>query len=457
MWQSYDNSKKVIRGSAVVVNLRCSSGHQNTWKSQPVTNRYYEGNVKLAASVLFSSNTYMKIAKYFEVANIAWVSKSRFYDLQKRFFFGVANQFWNEEQNKVIREISNRPIKFSGDGRCDSPGHNAKYLTYSLADQETSKITTLSITQVTEAGNSNRMEKLGLIKCLQDIDEKTTLKIQQLTTDRHPQIRKYLREERSDIDHQFDIWHFCKSVRKKLLAAAKRKQCDELHSWIESICNHLWWACSTCNQDRVALIEKWKSVIFHVQNIHEFTDHTSFTRCAHPPYSKEEAKKKVWLKPSSESFNALQDIVFNKLIIKDLNQLNQFSHTGSLEVYHSLYNRWVPKSTHFSYNGMIARSQLAAIDFNLSTTLPQAKDFEGNKRFDVIFSKVTQKWSAKPIKEKKERFVFANMVARSLEAVTRNIILPTPTVPELPHNIASCEKPPKDEVIANHRSRFDVK
>ena len=73
-----------------------------------------------------------------------------------------------------------------------------------------------------------------------------------------------------------------------------------------------------------------------------------------------------------------------------------------------------------------------------------------------MFSKVTKKWSAKPIKEKKERFVFANMVARSLEAVTRNIVLPTPTVPELPRNIASCEKPPKDEVIAKHRSRFEV-
>ena len=61
------------------------------------------------------------------------------------------------------------------------------------------------------------------------------------------------------------------------------------------------------------------------------------------------------------------------------------------------------------------------------------------------------------LKKKEERFVFENMVARSLEAITRNIVLPTPTVPELPHSIASCEKPPKDEVIAKHRSRFEVK
>ena len=44
-----------------------------------------------------------------------------------------------------------------------------------------------------------------------------------------------------------------------------------------------------------------------------------------------------------------------------------FSHTGSLEVYHSLLNKWVPKSNHFSYEGMIVQSQLAATDLNLGT------------------------------------------------------------------------------------------
>ena len=39
----------------------------------------------------------------------------------------------------------------SGDGRCDSPGHNAKYLTYSLMDKFTNRILAFSLTQVTEA------------------------------------------------------------------------------------------------------------------------------------------------------------------------------------------------------------------------------------------------------------------------------------------------------------------
>ncbi len=40
-------------------------------------------------------------------------------------------------------------------------------------------------------------------------------------------------------------------------------------------------------------------------------------------------------------------------------QMSQFHHTGELEVYHSLLLKYVPKHLHFSYKGMVARTQLA--------------------------------------------------------------------------------------------------
>ena len=80
--------------------------------------------------------------------------------------------------------------------------------------------------------------------------------------------------------------------------------------------------------------------------------------CCHAPLSTEKKKRKYnWLSPTSESFKALQDIAFSNSILKDLPYLTKFSHTGTLEVYHSLYNRWLPKSIHFSFHGMIARTQ----------------------------------------------------------------------------------------------------
>lgn len=43
------------------------------------------------------------------------------------------------------------------------------------------------------------------------------------------------------------------------------------------------------------MLEKWESVINHVQNIHEH-DGDIYTECAHDPLE-ESARKKKWLQP----------------------------------------------------------------------------------------------------------------------------------------------------------------
>ena len=85
----------------------------------------------------------------------------------------VTNEAWKKEQLQIISPSNERGLILSGDGRCDSPGHNAKYLTYSLFDQNQKKVIAVSLTQVTEVDSvSNRMEKAGLIKVLNELKEK---------------------------------------------------------------------------------------------------------------------------------------------------------------------------------------------------------------------------------------------------------------------------------------------
>ena len=172
--------------------------------------------------------------------------------------------------------------------------------------------------------------------------------------------------------------------------------------------------------NELLLKEKWVSIIFHVQNKHEWTGNSLFHKCCHPDLPSEQARNKEWLDPRSEAFEALQRIIFDKSILSDLKYLTEYSHTGTLEVYHSLLNRWIPKSTHFSYTGMYARSQLAILDFNSGSHLEQAKTKAGNKRYNVSFSKITKTWSAKPIKEKKNTYIFTKMVNRTLECALKN-------------------------------------
>ena len=135
----------------------------------------------------------------------------------------------------------------------------------------------------------------------------------------------------------------------------------------------------------------------------------------------ESQKNKEWLDPKFEAFIVLQKIVLDKTLLTDLKNLTSFSHTGDLEVYHSLYNKWVPKSTHFSYEGMIARTQLAVLDFNLGSNLQQAKSKSGEHRYNLSFSKITRNWSVKPIKENKDRTVFNDIAKQVLDAVENNV------------------------------------
>ena len=92
------------------------------------------------------------------------------------------------------------------------------------------------------------MEKLSIItKTLNEVKQKGIC-LNQLTTDRHTGIRKYMREEES----------------KRLHQVGKNKSCKNLQKWTKSISNHFWWACATCKGDEQLLREKWLSVLLQM-------------------------------------------------------------------------------------------------------------------------------------------------------------------------------------------------
>ena len=202
--------------------MKCPTGHLTTWRSQPNCNHYSMGNLQSAASVLFSANTFMRLATFFDLANIKWLSKTCYYAIQKRYLFGVVNRNYISRSKEIYEDLKKHGVyKFSGDGRCDSPGHNAKYLlTYSFMDKITNKIFEFSLTQVTEAGNSNRMEKVGFKKVMSKVKAEGIIP-NQITTDRHTGIRKHLREEEPDINHQFDIMAFCEKSKKEVTCSSQ--------------------------------------------------------------------------------------------------------------------------------------------------------------------------------------------------------------------------------------------
>lgn len=276
----------------------------------------------------------------------------------------------------------------------------------------------------------------------------------QITTDRHPQVRKYMREKRKYIVYQFDVWHVAKSIFKKLLKKSKKKTCQSLEPWIPSIRNHLWWSSATCGGDAELLKEKWLSILHHIKGKHKWDSGKKYTKCCHPPLSRTEQRTKPWLKASSEAFKALHKIVSDTKFLQDLEHLTKYSHTGNLEVYHAVINKYAPKRQHFSYRGMICRTQLAALDHNAGANLDQAKTKAGNLRYNLVFPKQSARWTVIPIKDHKNKQYVYEMVQRVIQCCNNNIILTESSIPSIPKNIASTPRPDKNDKIISHRSRF---
>ena len=70
---------------------------------------------------------------------------------------------------------------------------------------------------------------------------------------------------------------------------------------------------------------------------------------------------------------ALVNIVKDKLLLKDIVHLTKFVHTTALEIYHSLYLKYLPKLTHFSHDVMTAGTMLAALDHNFNANRTQVR------------------------------------------------------------------------------------
>ena len=167
-----------------------------------------------------------------------------------------------------------------------------------------------------------------------------------------------MRDKEPGINHQFDVWHFVKNIKKKLINASQKASCKILSTWVTSIGNHLWWACATSEGDVELLREKWITILFHIQDKHEWTGRKMFSKYAHQKLTKKQVKAKEWISPKPDAFEALQSIVLCKNTLKYLEHFTQFCQIEVLEVYHALYNKWDPKRQHFSYVGCSLEANL---------------------------------------------------------------------------------------------------
>ena len=156
------SQKKKTVGSMLSVELRCHEGHVTHWDSQATIRRKPVGNLLFPATILFTGNTFAGFSRLTLCLNLQFFSESVFYDFQRQFFFPVLIQAWEIEQQITLQELlEKKAVNLNGNGRCDNPGHNAKYSTYTLMGVDTGKVVGFSVVQVSETTSSNATDKEG--------------------------------------------------------------------------------------------------------------------------------------------------------------------------------------------------------------------------------------------------------------------------------------------------------
>ncbi|XP_067248377.1 uncharacterized protein [Chanodichthys erythropterus] len=256
---------------------------------------------------------------------------------------------WNEERNLQLHYLrENKNVILGGDMRADSPGHSAKYGSYTMMNLQTNNIVDIQLVQSNEVGGSYHMEKEGLKRSL-DLLEESGIKLDCIVTERHPQIQKFLKDRK--INHYYDVWHMAKGLTKKVEKISREKDCSLVKKWHKSITNHLYW-CATSSDSGPEKVAKWTSLINHIQDIHIHSD-PAFPRCQHEQRVSKDRSK--WFHPGSTALNRLQRVLINKRVLSDVEKLSPHYQTSTVESFHKVILHFAPKNVVFPFIGMLCR------------------------------------------------------------------------------------------------------
>ena len=107
------------------------------------------GNINISAAILFSGNTFQRIKEIIDITNVAFTSQLTFYSIQKKLLYPAIHRVYTTNRALLFESAKEESKShLLGDGRCDSPGYNAKYGTNMLRDSQSGQILDFHISHV---------------------------------------------------------------------------------------------------------------------------------------------------------------------------------------------------------------------------------------------------------------------------------------------------------------------
>lgn len=108
------------------------------------------GNISISAAILFAGALPTKALRIFSILNCCCISPGTFFRHQKQYLQPAISVIWKSEQFALLSSLRDQKTKLSlaGDGRADSPGHSAKYGSYTVIEMRCNKVLDYRLVQV---------------------------------------------------------------------------------------------------------------------------------------------------------------------------------------------------------------------------------------------------------------------------------------------------------------------
>ncbi|KAM7295724.1 uncharacterized protein ISCGN_020996 [Ixodes scapularis] len=244
----------------------------------------------------------------------------------------------------------------------------------------------------TEVKSSCHMELEGLTRSLVYFAE-LGITVEVLVTDRHLQVSAYMKREHPLIQHRFDIWHVSKGIKKKIVAIAKSPRHKPLEKWLDTITRHLYWCARTSNGQGDLILAKWTSITRHICNVHHHPNPL------HPACLHGDVSDRLWIEEGTETYKKLESVVLSKHLLRDIPKLSSNEQTFGLEAFHGVLIHFAPKSVSYRYDGLLARTYIAALHYNCNADRKVRLTEDGEDKHALKFSRARKQWTIVPVME----------------------------------------------------------
>ncbi|XP_051993116.1 uncharacterized protein LOC127651377 [Xyrauchen texanus] len=174
-----DSSIVQQEGTFLKIKQVCAScGYHRFWQNQPMLHRNMPTcNLLLSGAIHFTGCLATQTLRMLTLFGLQCISASSYFRHQHRYTIPVIVQAWQNDQAKNFSDLRamDGGLVLAGDCRSDSPGHCAKYGSYSLIEDRVNKVVDVQLVQSSEVPNSSWCELEGLKRSVGLLRERTCI------------------------------------------------------------------------------------------------------------------------------------------------------------------------------------------------------------------------------------------------------------------------------------------